>query len=104
MAKQAQNMIMYIIKRILLLIPMVLIVLTITFTLSRAMLVNPVLNQLGFRLEAEIYEQEIERMGYNRPLYVQYLEYLLNFFKGDWGESYIVYKNQCSDFLLVRQV
>ena len=78
MAKQAQNMIMYIIKRILLLIPMVLIVLTITFALSQAMLVDPVLNQLGFRLDAEVYQREIERMGYNRPWYIQYLDYLRN--------------------------
>ncbi|MHA1729122.1 MAG: ABC transporter permease [Promethearchaeota archaeon] len=94
MAKQAQNMILFIIKRILLLIPMMLIVLTITFALSQAMLVNPVLNQLGFRLDSEVYEREIERMGYNRPWYEQYMDYLMNFIMGDWGTSYIVYKNQ----------
>lgn len=102
MAKQAQNMIMFIVKRILLLIPMVLIVLTITFFLSRAMMVSPELNKLGFQLETDIYAREIERMGYNKPLIVQFFNYLWNFFRGDWGESYIVYENQSVSEIMRR--
>ena len=102
MAKQAQNMIMFIVKRILLLIPMVLIVLILTFFLSRAMLVSPELNKLGLQLEPDIYAREIERMGYNRPLIVQFFDYLWNFLMGDWGESYIVYENQSVSEIMRR--
>src|SRR5512134_1233320 len=30
-----------------------------------------------------------EELGLNRPVYVQYLDWLTNFVRGDWGESMV---------------
>ena len=89
MAKQSTNMIKYIIKRILIMIPMVLFALIITWVLSHMMSVDPTLNRVGFT-DPEILELERRRVGYYDPWYVQLGKYLFNFFSGDWGESYIL--------------
>jgi peptide/nickel transport system permease protein len=89
MAK-AKNMVFYIIKRILFMVPMLLLVLVITFLLSRMMFGDPVLNKLGLLPDPEIIAAERRRLGYDLPLYTQLLIYLKNFFTGDWGTSHIV--------------
>lgn len=89
MARKAQNMIKYIIRRILMMFPMLIMVLIVTWILSHMMQVNPVLNKLGMVLEPEILEEELRRIGYYDPWYVQLGVYLKNFFTGNWGESYI---------------
>jgi peptide/nickel transport system permease protein len=71
-------------------IPMLFLVLVITFILSRAMFGDPVLNKLGLLPDPAIIEAERRRMGYDLPLFTQLLIYLKNFFTGDWGTSYIV--------------
>ena len=65
MAKQAKNMIKYIINRILIIFPLLIIIIIITFVLSRSMQVNPVLNKLGMQMDSSVYELEMERMGFN---------------------------------------
>ncbi|MFX0083241.1 MAG: ABC transporter permease [Candidatus Hodarchaeota archaeon] len=91
---QAKNMILYIIKRVLFMIPMLFLVLVITFILSRAMFGDPVLNKLGLLPDQTIIEAERKRMGYDSPLFTQLLIYLKNFFTGDWGTSYIVSEDE----------
>lgn len=93
MAKQAKNMVKYIINRILILIPLLIVIIFITFVLSRSMQVNPVLNKLGMQMDSSVYELEMERMGFNKPWYIQFWDYFLNFATGNWGESYLVYQN-----------
>ena len=90
MKRKSQNMIKYVIKRILFMIPMLIAVLIFTWLLSHMMSVNPVANKIGFSLDPDDYRRELERIGYYDPWYVQLGIYLLNFFLGDWGESYIV--------------
>jgi peptide/nickel transport system permease protein len=87
---QTKNMVLYIVKRVLFMIPMLLLILVITFILSRAMFGDPVLNKLGLLPDPEIIEAERRRMGYDLPLTSQLLIYLGKFFTGDWGTSYIV--------------
>ena len=87
---QTKNMITYIVKRILFMIPMLLLVLVITFILSRLMFGDPVLNKLGLLPDKEIIEAERRRMGYDLPIVAQLFIYLGKFFRGDWGTSYIV--------------
>ena len=53
MARQAQNMIKYIIKRILMMIPILIIVLIITFVLSKFMNVFPLITQVAFGEDIE---------------------------------------------------
>ena len=86
---QSQNMIKYIVKRVLLMIPMLILALIISWVLSQLMFVDPVLNKMGM-LDHEIIEAERIRIGYYDPWYVKLGLYLKNFFSGNWGTSYIV--------------
>jgi peptide/nickel transport system permease protein len=87
---RAKNMVKYVIRRIFLMIPMLFLVLISTFILSRMMFGDPVLNKLGLLPDPEIIAAERRRMGYDLPFINQLLIYLANFFKGEWGTSYIV--------------
>ena len=90
MKRKSQNMIKYVIKRILFMIPMLIAVLIFTWLLSHMMSVNPVANKIGYTLDPAVYERELRKIGFYDPWYVQLGIYLRNFFIGDWGESYIV--------------
>ncbi|MHA2366652.1 MAG: ABC transporter permease [Candidatus Hodarchaeales archaeon] len=80
-------MIKYIVKRILMIIPMLLIILTITFFLSHSMSINPLSSEMT-QWDTQIYYDEMERLGLNQPIYVQFVRYFRDFFTGNWGESY----------------
>ena len=91
MTRQAQNMIKYIIKRILLIFPMLIFVLIITWLLSHMMSVNPAINRIGVAFgDPELYRKEMERIGFFDPWYIKLGNYLGDFFTGDWGKSYVV--------------
>ena len=90
MARQAKNMVKYIIKRIIIMFPMLLLALIVTWILSHMMLVDPILNKVGFD-NPELLELERIRTGYYDPWFVKLGIYLKNFFTGDWGESYALY-------------
>ena len=90
MARQAKNMVKYIIKRIFIMFPMLLLALIVTWILSHMMLVDPILNKIGFD-NPELLELERIRTGYYDPWFVKLGIYLKNFFTGDWGESYAIY-------------
>jgi len=89
-----QNMVKYIGKRILVMIPILVVVLIITFFLSRLMDILPVIRKVGFHLDREelqrLIDVEKKRMGYDLPIYTQLFIYLRNFFTGNWGTSYII--------------
>jgi len=90
MARQAQNMVKYIIKRIMIMFPMLIAVLIFTWLLSHMMSVNPLANKLGQNMDPEVYMAEMRKIGFFDPWYVQLGNYLKNFFTGNWGQSYIV--------------
>ena len=79
----------YVLKRIILLIPMLIGITFVTWFLSDiagdplAPYVSPS-TVLTEELEAELRE----RYGLNRPWPVRYLDYMINLVKGDWGNSY----------------
>ncbi|MHA1913617.1 MAG: ABC transporter permease [Promethearchaeota archaeon] len=91
MARQSRNMIKYIIKRILLMFPILLAVLIFTWVVSHMMAVNPFLNQIsGNVIDRAAYERELRRSGFYDPWYVQLGIYLQRFFTGDWGTSFLI--------------
>jgi len=92
MARKQTNMIKYIVKRTLMIIPMLFAVLIITFLLSQMMSVDPNMGMVNLRMEPEDFARELERTGFMDPLYIKLGKYLVNFFKGDWGKSYLVMK------------
>jgi len=87
---QTKNMVKYIIKRILLMIPITFAILIVSFTLSTFMSQNSLLNQLEGLVSPELVEAERIRMGYYDPWHVKVAKYFINFFSGDWGTSYVV--------------
>lgn len=87
---QSKNMLAYIIKRILLMIPILFGILTVTFIVTSFMSQNAILNQMEGLVEWEFIEAERQRIGFYDPWYVKLYKYFQNFFTGDWGTSYIV--------------
>ncbi|NHJ19340.1 MAG: ABC transporter permease [Candidatus Lokiarchaeota archaeon] len=98
MAKQPKNMIKYIIKRILMMIPMLFLVLTVSWLISKVMvelnLVSPVAGRLGDTLDPDIIDAELRRIGYYDPWYIQLAVYFKNFFTGNWGTSYLIIRDK----------
>jgi len=93
MTRQARNMIKYILKRILLMIPILLAVLIFTWILSHAIDRNPYMSQL-MTYDAGVIERELRRVGWYDPWYVKLGLYLKNFFTGDWGEAYFIFPGE----------
>ena len=66
----------YIVVRLLLVIPMMWVLLTLVFFLLRVAPGDPVSAAVGGRLSEEALDERREALGLDRPLIVQYLEYL----------------------------
>ena len=81
-------MIRYIARRILTLIPTVLIVVFIIFSIVHFMPSSPGRIILGMLATDEEVNALNEEMGYNDPLPVQYVHYLGDALRGDFGTSY----------------
>ncbi len=82
-------MIGYTIRRILVSIPILLAVLTIVFLLVRVAPGDPAQAILGDYASKEAVEALRERMGLNKPLWQQYIDFLTGLARGDLGKSMI---------------
>lgn len=76
----------YVAVRVLLAVPMVLILLTLVFLLMRVIPGDPVTATLGMRLSAEEIEVRKEALGFNDPIAVQYVRYMGDALRGDFGD------------------
>jgi peptide/nickel transport system permease protein len=77
----------YLITRLALVVPMVLILLTLVFLLLRVAPGNPIQAALGGHAP-EVYVKQIEhRLGFDKPLYQQYGDYLWGIMRGDFGTT-----------------
>jgi len=70
-------------------IPMVFILLTIVFAVLRVMPGDPVSTMLGGHAPESVIEQKKQELGLNRPLAIQYLDYLWQICRLDLGESMV---------------
>lgn len=77
-----------IIKRLLQAIPTLLVVVTITFILTRMIPGDPVTAMVGDQADPAVIEEIREEMGFNDPLIVQYGRYIKDIFTGNFGRSY----------------
>ncbi len=77
----------FIITRLLLTIPMILILVTMVFFVMRILPGDPIRSQLGPKVSEEQADQLRERMGLNRPLYVQYFDFLWRMVTLDFGNA-----------------
>ncbi|NDJ33825.1 MAG: ABC transporter permease [Chloroflexi bacterium] len=79
----------YIITRVLLTIPMVFVLTTIIFFVMRVIPGDPVTSQLGPRGGAEARERMTRELGLDRPIGVQYVDYMTGVLRLDLGNSLI---------------
>lgn len=79
----------YFIRRFLSAIPVLLIITFATFALMQALPGGPL---SAYENNPEIKAEDIARLrhelGLDRPIHIQYVRWLQNFLKGDWGYSY----------------
>jgi peptide/nickel transport system permease protein len=76
----------YLLVRALLIIPTVFILVTLVFFLIR-LTGDPITASLGGRLPADQLQERIHEAGYDRPVLVQYIEYLGQVFTGNFGTT-----------------
>lgn len=81
----------YIIKRLLLTIPVLFGVLTLTFILSRMMPGDPVIALLQAQnvhnINPNLIAQKRHELELDQPIIIQYFRYFSDLFKGNWGIS-----------------
>lgn len=82
-------MIAYIVRRILISVPILLVVLTLVFLLVRIAPGDPAVAALGDYASKDAVERMRERMGLNKPLWRQYVDFLGRLARGDLGRSLI---------------
>ncbi|MBN2552245.1 MAG: ABC transporter permease [Spirochaetales bacterium] len=84
-----KNLLRYVITRILLTIPMVFILLTLVFVVLRIMPGDPVSALIGGHAPERVIQEQKEKLGLNRPLIVQYFDYLGELVRMDLGTSMV---------------
>ncbi len=92
-------MLKYIAKRILSLIPVILGVTLLVFAIMNLAAGNPVLLILGDGATEEAIAQKEQELGLDQPLLVRYIKYVINFFQGDMGTSYITGRSVSKEVL-----
>ncbi len=79
----------YIIRRIIWIIPVILVVTLVVFSVSRVLPGNPVYLILGNQQASqEAIDKLTEKMGLDKPIITQYLMYLNDLSKGDFGDAW----------------
>ena len=92
----------YVLARLALTLPMVLILLTLIFVVLRVLPGDPISSQLGPRGSAELKDQLRAQLGLNQPLGVQYLTYLGQVARLDLGRSMVEAQRPVLDELSER--
>ena len=77
----------YIIQRLVLLIPVLLGISVVAFSMLRLIPGDPATVMLGEKATIQQIEDFRERMGLNDPIYIQYFRYLQSVMRGDLGRS-----------------
>jgi len=78
----------YVIIRILLIVPTLIILLTSVFFMMHIIPGDPVRVLYGEELPEEYMDEVRHELGLDRPMYIQYIDYMTNFFQGDLGISF----------------
>jgi peptide/nickel transport system permease protein len=101
MAAKGTSLRQYALTRLALVIPMVLILLTLVFLLMRVAPGDPISSALGGRVPKEEVDKIKEELGFDRPIYVQYGDYLADIARADFGTT-ITDRRQIGDIIKVN--
>ena len=77
----------YALTRLALVVPMVFILLTFVFLLMRVAPGNPIAAALGGRVAPSVIQRISHQLGYDKPLYTQYGDYLWGVLHGNLGRT-----------------
>ncbi len=88
MSAQSGSLPRYILQRVLLVIPMLWILLTLVFFLMRVAPGDPISAALGGRLSEEELDTQRHALGLDKPILVQYWDYLSSVFHLDFGTTF----------------
>lgn len=91
-----------VIRRLLQAIPTLLIVVTFTFVLTRMIPGNPAATILGPQASADDIAKMEVKLGLDRPVWEQYVDYVVDVFQGDFGTSYMY--NQPVTTLIAQRI
>jgi dipeptide transport system permease protein len=92
-------MIAFILKRLWLLLPSVLGITLLTFSLIHMIPGDPIEVMVGERtLDPVMHAAALHRLGLDQPLYQQYFDYLARLAHGDLGQSLVTHDNVWSEF------
>ena len=89
----------YLLQRLLLVIPTLIGVSLITFTLTYILPGNPAVVRAGPFVTAEVIAEMEKEMGLDQPAHVQYARYMSGIFKGDLGTSASTGRPVLEDFM-----
>ena len=93
-------MLRFILTKLLYLVPTMLGITMVAFGFIRLLPGDPVLLMAGERgVSAERYAQIAAQLGYDKPIWQQYLHYLGNLLQGDFGNSLVTKKPVLAEFL-----
>ena len=93
-------MLRFILAKLLYLIPTMIGITLVAFGFIRLLPGDPVLLMAGERgVSAERYAQIAAQLGYDKPIWQQYLHYLNNLLHGDLGNSLVTKKPVLAEFL-----
>ncbi len=81
-------MISFVVRRLLMAIPVLLGIVFVTFALARVLPGDPCRAALGERATAAVCDMFIKRVGLDQPIPVQFYRYMGELLRGDLGESF----------------
>ena len=87
----------YIIKRLLQVIPTMLVITLVVFAMMQAIPGDPIITLLGDAYDEEDAAELRKEYGLDRPVVVQYFSWLGKLIKGDWGESILTGRSVLRD-------
>ncbi len=73
----------------------------VTFIIGRVIPIDPVLAIVGDKASREVYDRVREQLGLNKPLLVQYWDYLMRVLHGNFGTSVMTSRPVLTDLLSV---
>jgi len=90
----------FILNKLALIIPTFIGITIVAFAFVRVLPGDPILLLAGERgVDPERYQQLLVQFGYDRPIWVQYFDYLWGLFQGDFGNSISTKRPVLGEFL-----
>lgn len=83
----------FVVKRLLLLVPVLFGVATLVFSVLHLAPGNPARVMAGQRASEELVRQIERELGLNRPIWIQYIDFLTDVVVFDFGDSYVINEN-----------